>query len=169
MSPEKASVILEYVVANARREMKTTASVLAATPQASFDYKPADKYMDGGTLAWHIAVTEVFFLEGVATGSFTGKPPSQPADVVSGEQIAAWYVQEVTKVLDRCAALTPEEAAREVDFFGVFQNPACTFVTLATQHTIHHRGQLSAYLRPMGGKVPAIYGPSGDENPFAKG
>jgi uncharacterized damage-inducible protein DinB len=30
------------------------------------------------------------------------------------------------------------------------------------KHSIHHRGQLSAYLRPMGGKVPSIYGPSGD-------
>jgi uncharacterized damage-inducible protein DinB len=167
MSLEKASIILEYVLANARRESGTTAKVLAAAPHGGFDYKPSDKCMDGGCLAWHIASTEVFFLEGAANGEFA-KPSDKPAGVETGEQIAAWYRENIDKALDRCAAMTPEEAARVVDFFGVFQLPAYAYVTLSTQHAIHHRGQLSAYIRPMGGKVPSIYGPSGDENPFAK-
>jgi uncharacterized damage-inducible protein DinB len=36
------------------------------------------------------------------------------------------------------------------------------FLAMAVKHSVHHRGQLSAYLRPMGGKVPGIYGPSAD-------
>jgi uncharacterized damage-inducible protein DinB len=40
--------------------------------------------------------------------------------------------------------------------------PAVNFLRLASAHSIHHRGQLSSYLRPMGAKVPSIYGPSGD-------
>jgi uncharacterized damage-inducible protein DinB len=36
------------------------------------------------------------------------------------------------------------------------------YLTLMVKHSAHHRGQLSAYLRPMGAKVPGIYGPSGD-------
>ena len=40
--------------------------------------------------------------------------------------------------------------------------PAVSFAQLSGNHTIHHRGQLSSYIRPMGGKVPGIYGPSGD-------
>lgn len=167
MHPEKASVILEYTLHNARQEAKTTAKVLAAAPQAGFAYKPSEKCMDGGTLAWHIASTEVFFLEGAANGAF-GKPMDKPADVESGEQIAAWYETHMATALERLASLTGEEAARKVDFFGVFQMPAVAFVTLATQHAIHHRGQLSAYIRPMGGKVPSIYGPSADDNPFPK-
>lgn len=167
MSPEKASIILEYTVANARQESKTTAKVLAAAPQSGFGYKPSEKCMDGGTLAWHIASADLMFLEGVVNGAFT-KPADKPEGVETGEQIAAWYEENVAKALDRCAALTPEEAARAVDFFGVFQLPAVAFLTLATQHTIHHRGQLSAYIRPMGGKVPSIYGPSADDNPFPK-
>ena len=46
--------------------------------------------------------------------------------------------------------------------FGVMQMPAVNFVSLCVKHSVHHRGQLSAYLRAMGGKVPGIYGPSAD-------
>jgi uncharacterized damage-inducible protein DinB len=46
--------------------------------------------------------------------------------------------------------------------FGVFQLPAVHFIALALKHSVHHRGQLSAYLRAMGGAVPGIYGPSAD-------
>jgi uncharacterized damage-inducible protein DinB len=49
-----------------------------------------------------------------------------------------------------------------VDFRGMFQMPAVGFLQLATSHSIHHRGQLSVYLRPMGAKVPSIYGESYD-------
>jgi uncharacterized damage-inducible protein DinB len=42
------------------------------------------------------------------------------------------------------------------------------YLNLHLKHSIHHRGQLSAYLRPMGSKVPSIYGPSGDEEKSAQ-
>jgi uncharacterized damage-inducible protein DinB len=41
--------------------------------------------------------------------------------------------------------------------------PAYVYLSFVQNHSVHHRGQLSAYLRPMGGKVPSIYGPSADE------
>jgi uncharacterized damage-inducible protein DinB len=43
------------------------------------------------------------------------------------------------------------------------QAPAVTWLTMMNNHAVHHRGQLAAYLRPMGSKVPAIYGMSADE------
>lgn len=49
-----------------------------------------------------------------------------------------------------------------VDFRGLFQRPAYTFLQAGLLHAVHHRGQLSSYLRAMGGKVPAIYGESYD-------
>ena len=48
--------------------------------------------------------------------------------------------------------------------FGVMQMPAVVFLQLAIKHEVHRRSQLSAYLRAMGGKVPEIYGPSGDSH-----
>ncbi|MDQ6678111.1 MAG: DinB family protein, partial [Acidobacteriota bacterium] len=51
---------------------------------------------------------------------------------------------------------------RIVDFRGLFQLPAVMYLSFLLHHSIHHRGQLSMYLRPMGAKVPAIYGESYD-------
>jgi uncharacterized damage-inducible protein DinB len=52
---------------------------------------------------------------------------------------------------------------RVVDFFGLFKWPAVSYLGFGNNHSIHHRGQLAAYIRSMGGKVPAIYGGSADE------
>jgi uncharacterized damage-inducible protein DinB len=56
---------------------------------------------------------------------------------------------------------------KTVDFFGT-KGPAVTFFAAMNNHMIHHRGQLAAYLRAAGSKVPAIYGMSADENLFAE-
>jgi uncharacterized damage-inducible protein DinB len=58
--------------------------------------------------------------------------------------------------------LSGEQAAKIVDFRGMMQLPAVAFITFNMHHIVHHRGQLSVYLRPMGGKVPPIYGESYD-------
>jgi uncharacterized damage-inducible protein DinB len=67
-----------------------------------------------------------------------------------------------TSSLAQVESLNGEQLAKSVDFRGMFQLPAVSFIHLAMNHTIHHRGQLSTYLRPMGGKVPSIYGESYD-------
>jgi uncharacterized damage-inducible protein DinB len=54
---------------------------------------------------------------------------------------------------------------KPVEFFGM-NGPACTWLTMMNNHSIHHRGQLAGYLRAAGSKVPAIYGMSADENAF---
>ena len=67
-----------------------------------------------------------------------------------------------TKTYCRLPKLSGEQLAKIVDFRGVFQMPAVAYLNFSLHHTIHHRGQLSTYLRAMGGKVPAIYGESYD-------
>jgi len=54
-----------------------------------------------------------------------------------------------------------------IDFFGAMQFPRAQWIGFANNHSVHHRGQLAAYLRSMGSKVPNIYGPSGDAEPPA--
>ncbi|HEY4051938.1 MAG TPA: DinB family protein [Acidobacteriaceae bacterium] len=60
-------------------------------------------------------------------------------------------------------ALSGEDLTAPVDFIGLRNDPAVAYLKIAIRHTVHHRGQLSAYLRPMGAKVPAIYIESADE------
>ena len=167
MTPEQAQFLLDYVLPTLKRETATTAKVIAATPNANLDYRPTERCMPASELLWHIASAEMMFLDGILSGTF-GQGPAKPEDVTTPEEIAAWYSQQTAAAIEKLSAFTPEEAARIIDFHGFMQLPAAGWVNFSLRHTIHHRGQLSSYIRPMGGKVPSIYGPSADENPFAK-
>ena len=71
--------------------------------------------------------------------------------------------------MERLEKTTGDELLRSVDFYGIRQFPAIALIQIILNHTIHHRGQLSTYLRPMGAKVPSIYGPSHDAGGFTGG
>jgi uncharacterized damage-inducible protein DinB len=60
------------------------------------------------------------------------------------------------------SALPGEKLLPVLDLLGMVQMPAINFVALTLKHSVHHRGQLSSYLRAMGGKIPPIYGPTAD-------
>ena len=64
--------------------------------------------------------------------------------------------------LNRVRAMSGEELAKIIDLLGMIQVPGVNLLSMTIKHSVHHRGQLSAYLRAMGGKVPGIYGPSAD-------
>ena len=66
--------------------------------------------------------------------------------------------------LERARALSDEKLLNIIDMFGIIKMPGYSFLALAIKHSVHHRGQLSTYLRPMGGKVPGIYGPTADSH-----
>ena len=75
----------------------------------------------------------------------------------------------IERLADRLAkirAMSDDEILRPVDFFGQTA-PAFTWLMLMNNHSVHHRGQLAAYLRAAGSRVPAIYGMSADESAFA--
>jgi uncharacterized damage-inducible protein DinB len=61
--------------------------------------------------------------------------------------------------------LSAEQLLTPIEFAGVFHLPAAFYLAFLNNHSIHHRGELATYLRPMGSKVPSIYGGSYDE-PF---
>jgi uncharacterized damage-inducible protein DinB len=158
MTNESAKALAEFVLPQLQQESKTTRKVLAAVPADTCQYKPSDKCMSGLELATHIAAAEAFFLQGVIDGGFTWQQPDlkTPADVV------AWYDEKVPALLAQAAELPADKLAQPIKF-AMWNEPAVTYLTLSLKHGIHHRGQLSAYLRPMGAKVPSIYGPTADD------
>jgi uncharacterized damage-inducible protein DinB len=166
MTPEQARFLLDFTLPTLKQETATTAKVIAATPNANLDYRPSERCMTARELVWHIALSDVMFVDGILSGTF-GNAPEKPADVNTPEQISAWYSRKMSGAIEKISAYSPEEAARILDCAGFLQAPAAGVISVAVNHSIHHRGQLSSYLRPMGGKVPSIYGPSADENPFA--
>ena len=67
--------------------------------------------------------------------------------------------------MEQVKSFSGEQLTQEVSLLGIFNLPAIGFLSFRIRHTVHHRGQLSTYLRPMGSKVPQIYGGSAD-NPM---
>jgi uncharacterized damage-inducible protein DinB len=158
MTSESAKTLAEFLVPQIQGEVATTRKVLAAVPAETSGYKPSDKCMSGLELAIHIAAAEAFFLQGVVNGAFTWEQP----DLKTPAEVVAWYDAKVPGLLEQAAALSGEQLAKKIKF-AIWEEPAVTYLGLSLKHGIHHRGQLSAYLRPMGAKVPSIYGPSADE------
>ena len=162
MTPDQAIVIRDYFAGLFHNESKTTRKVIAAAPVGKNEYAPSERCMAAGKLLRHIAESEVFFLRGIADGDLK-RDGLMPPEVDTPEAIVAWYDENQPVQLKRVSELSGEHLTTNIKFF-MWDLPAHQFLPLSLMHAIHHRGQLSAYLRPMGGKVPSIYGPSGDED-----
>lgn len=162
ITAEQAALVLQFELPALKNEHHTTKRVLAAIPPDHLDYHPDPQSKTALELAWHIAATEQRFLSGVAAGGFDLSPIPRPETVRNSSDIASWFSQSFDANFPRLAALDGEQAAKILDFRGAFQFPAVFYLRFSLNHTIHHRGQLSTYLRAMGGKVPAIYGESYD-------
>ena len=161
MTPEKAAVIVEYLLPQIEKEAQTTSRVLAAVPPESSEYKPSEKCMCARDLARHIVAADVWFLDSVGDGEFK-TPDDTPLKEKTGAELAGIYTSQIAAAVEKVRGLSPERLAATMKFFG-FDMSAVDLVHLMLKHSVHHRGQLAAYLRPMGAKVPAIYGGSADE------
>ena len=161
-SKEFAAAYRDLMVQSLTNEMQTTKKVLAAVPDDKYDYKPDPKARTAGELAWHIATVDVQFAEEIAEGKFSMDPRYKDQPQTSAE-LADWYEKNFTRGLAKLRAMTPEQLVRVLNFYDIMNMPAYFYLSFIEKHSIHHRGQLAAYLRPMGSKVPSIYGGSADE------
>lgn len=152
----------DVLLASLKNEYRVTKSVLEAIPASNADYRPDPNAKSALELAWHIATAEIRFYETILNGSFDSSPRPRPELIKTPADIAAYYAAEFEKNFAKLAQFRGEALVKMVDFRGLFQLPAVAFAQVAMSHSIHHRGQLSTYLRPMGGRVPAIYGESYD-------
>jgi uncharacterized damage-inducible protein DinB len=155
----------EMMLQSLANEVQITKKVLAAIPGEKQDYRPDPHARSAWELAWHLANTDVQFLDGIADGEFKMENPTEENKPKSVAELVQWYDENMSRATDRVRALTPEQLTRPVEFFGVFNFPAAMYLSFLNNHSIHHRGELATYLRPMGSKCPSIYGGSYDE-PF---
>jgi len=163
MKSEEAAFLLNDVyLPRLKNEHRTTKSVIEAIPLDKGDYRPDPVSKTALELAWHIVATEDRFIDAVLTGEFDFTPNPMPDSVKNSADLSAWYANNFTPRFEKLAKLSPEQLLKIVDFRGMFQQPAVMFLHLLMHHSVHHRGQLSVYLRPMGAKVPSIYGESYD-------
>jgi len=163
LTPEFASGYCAMMLDGITREAEITKKVIAAVPDAASSYKPDPCARTAKELAWHLANTDIQFLNGIADLSFKMANPEHKPE--SSAEVVAWYDENLKRGAARIAAMTPEQLLTPIDFYGVFNLPAVLYLGFLNNHSIHHRGELATYLRPMGSKVPSIYGGSYDE-PF---
>ena len=168
MTPEQAKFLAEFFANILDQEGPTTTKVLKAIPDDKRDYRPDDKSRTAWELAKHLATGDIWFLDSICDGAFNYDPEAEnkaTEGMTTINDVVEFYKREFPKRVARLRATSGEQLAKDVDFFGMMKQPAISFVGFANNHGIHHRGQLAAYLRAMGSKVPSIYGGSADE-PF---
>jgi uncharacterized damage-inducible protein DinB len=164
-TPEFVAGYRDLMLDGLAREIETTKKVLAAVPDAKKDYRPDPNARTAWELAWHIANTDVQFMNGIADLKFNMTSPAEADKPKTTAELVEWYDKNIKKGADRVRALSGAQLMTMVDFMGAFNLPAAFYLAFLNNHSIHHRGELATYLRPMGSKVPAIYGGSFDE-PF---
>ena len=164
MDPTEAKKLADMFIGGLERERETTRKVVAAIPEHQLDFKLGDKGRTARELAWHLVASEAWFADGIASGDFNQAESTAPPNATVAD-LLAFYDTEMPGRMARVKALSGEDLAKIVGFFGVMQMPNVVYLGFWNNHSIHHRGQLSTYLRAMNAHVPSIYGGSADE-PF---
>ncbi len=164
MQPEQARFLFDFLFRHLKTERATTRKILAAVPADRCDYAPHPKSMPALKLCGHIAGTEMWFLDAILKHSFEDDDDDAPAPKWNTPaDVIRWYDEGFTARLPQLEALSDQHLLTPVNYIGILNEPAVTYLSLAIRHSVHHRGQLSAYLRPMGVQVPSIYVESGDQ------
>ena len=140
------------------KESGTTRNVLSRIPEGS-DYRPDPKSRTAKEIAWQIYWEEKMIMDALENGKAEWAPPPVPATM---QEVLDAYDKQSGEMAARWKALPAERWEGTLDFFG-HDRPSSAMAWSFLFDLVHHRGQISTYLRPMGSKVPQIYGPSGDE------
>ena len=153
-------------------EMATTRKTLERVPEDKTSWKPHDTSMAMGRLAGHIAELTGFVSTTFSGDSFDfarpGAPPTQPTVMTSRKQLLELFDKNVAAARAAISKASDEDLQKTWTLLSggktIFSMPRTDVLrSMILNHIIHHRGQLSVYLRVNQVPVPSIYGPSGDE------
>ena len=153
----------EFYLERLKAETPTFLKVLQALPADKLSYKPHERSASAEQIAWMIASETKACVDVARDHRAEWKEvPAPPL-----KEMISQFDQAARELIDMVEKMTDGSWMKAADFYYqgkvVSNQPAGQFIWFCLFDAIHHRGQLTAYLRPMGGKVPAIYGPSADE------
>jgi uncharacterized damage-inducible protein DinB len=130
-------------------ESKTTRKVLAKIPEGS-DYRPDPKSRTAREIAWQIVCEEKMIIDAVENGKADWSPPPVPSSI---QEVVQTYEKQSEEIAKRWKALPADRWDGTLEFFGS-ERPASPMAWSFLFDIVHHRGQISTYLRPMGSTVP---------------
>jgi hypothetical protein len=153
----------EYYVQCLDAEVPVFMRVLKAVPPDQSEYKPHPRCTSAGDLVWLLAAELHDACELIDHGEVNYVPRPGPGiaeSVAAYEKNAATLKALLAKVDD---GKWESPARLKMDGKVLWETTLGDMLFGFLFDAVHHRGQLSSYLRPMGAKVPSIYGPSGDD------
>lgn len=154
----------EFFAARLAAEIPAFSRVVRAMPADRLDYRPHEKNTSAGQLAWQVAREMHDLVTLFETGEAHYTPNDAPATI---DEIASTLERNAAAAVEAARKVTPERWNGGGKFFymgqPVWENAVSEMAWGYLLDMIHHRGQLTVYLRPMGGKVPSVYGPSADD------
>lgn len=156
--------IHQFWIERWKSEQRAFAAVLRAVPGDQLDWRPHERSTSAGDLAWQLAEEQKQLSDLIDKGEIVFEQTPRPAGI--DEIVAAWT--RATEALEsRLSRLDAATVAGPAKFLmggqPVWEDTVGNMMWGYLFDMVHHRGQLSTYLRPMGGKVPSIYGPSADD------
>ena len=149
-------------------EMTTTRTVIERVPEGKYGWKPHEKSMTAGRLASHIAEMPAWAVTGITQDDLNLAGDYKPFEAVSSAEVLGLFDKNVAAARGAIAGCSDETFIKNWSLkMGekvLMTMPKVAVVrTFVMNHMIHHRGQLSVYLRELNVSVPSIYGPSADE------
>lgn len=165
--------VAQALAAELEKESVATRRILERVPEDHLGWQPHAKSMTLGQLALHLAGLPGVFarlgrLDGfdAATANFTPKTPQSAGEILATLDASLADAKAFLGGLDEKTATAPwRMTLGEQELMTLPRHELVR--TLMFNHSYHHRGQLSVYLRLLDVPVPATYGNSADENPFA--
>ena len=153
----------EFFIQRLEVERPAFVNVIRALPEERLDYKPHERNSSAGDIAWFLALEMGALAELARTYEMHWQQKPNPKSV---EAIAAAYEAAADDLQETLGDMNEAEWERECRMYVgdrlVKRAPLGETLWDFFFDAIHHRGQLTAYLRPMGGKVPSTYGPTAD-------
>jgi uncharacterized damage-inducible protein DinB len=164
--------IVDALLPEFDHEMAVTRKLLERVPEDRFEFKPHEKSYSLGQLAQHVATVPMWGAVTMNQSELDLGGAQQLPPVGSRAALLALFDGHVAGTRAAVVGKSDAElmAPWTLKFSGktLFSMPkAAVWRSFVMSHLIHHRGQLSVYLRMQGVPLPSMYGPSADENPFA--
>ena len=159
----------QALIPELKHEASSTRKILESVPDGKFDWKPHEKSMTLGRLASHVAEIPDWMTATLTTDELDfAKSNYKPTSPASKEELLGKFEQSYAKALESLQAATDETlrgnwTLRNADHVIFTMPRIATLRSFVMNHLIHHRGQLTVYLRLLDLPVPGMYGPSADE------